>query len=225
LSLFHKQIVNWGLYNALAQVLLKLASPGVPDIYQGQEFWDFSLVDPDNRRPVDFNIRQELLSGLEDAVGQNDESLVALARELANNPRDPKLKLFVTWRMLQFRRLYADLFLRGEYLPLSVEGTAAMHLCAFVRRWPPAGNEKSQIAVAAAPRWIAQLMKSATEIPPTSPPVGPSVWRDTSIELKELGQFSLRNLFTGQTYKANEARLPAAEIFADFPVALLFHAE
>lgn len=222
---FHKQIVNWGLYNALSQVLLKLTSPGVPDIYQGQELWDFSLVDPDNRRPVDFNIRQELLSGLEEAVVQNGESLVALARELANNPRDPRLKLFVTWRTLQFRRQHAELFLRGEYLPLTVEGTAAMHLCAFARRFAPPGTEKSQIALAAAPRWIAQLMKSATDVPPISPPVGPSVWRDTTIDLKDLGAFPLKNLFTGQTLEAKEARLPAAELFADFPVALLFNSE
>jgi (1->4)-alpha-D-glucan 1-alpha-D-glucosylmutase len=222
---FHEQIVNWGLFSALSQLLLKLTSPGVPDIYQGQELWDFSLVDPDNRRPVDFAIRQNLLKQLEEAVGHNEESLTALARELAANPRDPRLKLFVTWRTLQFRRLHADLFAHGEYLPLTVEGAAAKHLCAFARRWTPPGGEHPRIALVAVPRWIAQLMKSAADIPPTSPPLGPAIWRDTRLDIKDLGPFSPINLFTGQACAVQDARLPAAAIFADFPVAVLVNAE
>jgi (1->4)-alpha-D-glucan 1-alpha-D-glucosylmutase len=218
---FHEEIVNWGLFSALSQVLLKLTSPGVPDIYQGQELWDFSLVDPDNRRPVDFTIRQNLLSQIKASIGQNEESLLALSRNLAANPRDPKLKLFVTWRTLQFRRLHADLFMRGEYIPITVEGTAAKHLCAFARRWTPTGEDKPQIALVVAPRWIAQLMKSADDTPPTAPPLGSSVWRDTHLDLKDLDGLSLTNLFTGRVCEVRDAKSNAAEIFADFPVAVL----
>ncbi|MCC6127547.1 MAG: malto-oligosyltrehalose synthase [Pirellulales bacterium] len=222
---FHEQIVGWGLHNALAQLALKLASPGVPDIYQGQELWDFSLVDPDNRRPVDFTLRQSLLARLEEAVGPDENSLLSLARELAANPRDPRAKLFVTWRMLQFRRRHADLFRHGEYIPLSVEGAASKHFLAFARRWVPSGEDRPQIALVAAPRLIAQLMKSATDIPPAAPPLGPAIWRDTRLNVNELGEVSLVNLFTGQFCATNEARLSAAEIFADFPVAVLVNSE
>jgi (1->4)-alpha-D-glucan 1-alpha-D-glucosylmutase len=222
---FHEQIVNWGLFGALSQVLLKLTSPGVPDIYQGQEFWDFSLVDPDNRRPVDFAVRQNMLAQLEEAVGENDEALATLARSLAGNPRDSRLKLFVTWRALQSRRLRADLFAEGEYLPLAVEGAAAKHVVAFARRWMPPGSERPQVAVAAVPRWIVQLMKSAPEVAPTSPPVGGKVWGDTRIDATDLGNFAAGNVFTGRRCAANDGTIAVAELFADFPVALLMTAE
>ena len=133
---FHEQIVNWGLYSALSQTLLKLTSPGVPDLYQGQELWDFSLVDPDNRRPVDFANRRKMLAQLRKNAGRNDRSLPSLARQLALNPRDPRLKLFVTWRVLQFRRQSADLFRLGDYIPLEASGPQARHVCAFARECP-----------------------------------------------------------------------------------------
>src|SRR5262249_40223963 len=86
---FHAKIARFGLYNALSQVLLKLTSPGVPDIYQGQELWDFSLVDPDNRRPVDFAMRQKLLNEVRSEVGRGAAARRRLARRLATNPSDP----------------------------------------------------------------------------------------------------------------------------------------
>ncbi|MGO8752009.1 MAG: malto-oligosyltrehalose synthase [Thermoguttaceae bacterium] len=135
--LFWERVVNWGLYSALSQVVLKLTSPGVPDIYQGQELWDFSLVDPDNRRPVDFAPRRELLAELQARVCQGAESLFTLARQLAENPRDPRSKLFVTWRTLQLRRENPDLFQHGDYVPLDVEGPRARHVCAFARLCRP----------------------------------------------------------------------------------------
>jgi (1->4)-alpha-D-glucan 1-alpha-D-glucosylmutase len=222
---FHEKIVNWGLYSALSQLLLKLNSPGIPDIYQGQELWDFSLVDPDNRRPVNFALRQSLLKQIEGEVGHNEESLPNFARELAANPRDPRLKLFVTWRTLQFRRLHADLFTHGEYIPLTVEGTSAKHLCAFARRWTPAAGKSPQITLVAAPRWIAQLMNNVPDISPTSPPLGQAIWRDTRLDMKDFSDFSSIHLFTGQAYSVKDARLLAADIFADFPIAVLASTE
>ena len=162
---FHQQVVNWGLYNALSQLLLKLCSPGVPDFYQGQEIWDFSLVDPDSRRPVDYALRRKMLARLRKDVGRNDRYLLSLAGELARNPRDPQIKLLVTWRALQFRRQHAALFHHGEYVPLQVEGEKAAHVCAFARRLPASPEAAAKIAVAVAPRLIAQLTPATDSLP------------------------------------------------------------
>ena len=142
---FHEQIVNWGLYNSLSQLLLKLTSPGVPNVYQGQELWDFSLVDPDSRRPVNFVARRKMLARLRKNVGRDDRSLLSLAAGLARNPRDPRLKLFVTWRALQFRRQHGDLFGLGDYVPLDVEGAKTPHVCAFARGCPNPRTPKGKL--------------------------------------------------------------------------------
>jgi len=114
---FAERTLDFGLFNSLGQVVLKLTSPGVPDFYQGQELWDFSLVDPDNRRPVDFSRRQQLL---EDLASLDARELSALARQLALHPHDDRLKLLVTWRLLQLRQQHQELFTRGGYVPLDV---------------------------------------------------------------------------------------------------------
>jgi (1->4)-alpha-D-glucan 1-alpha-D-glucosylmutase len=222
---FHEQIVNWGLFAALSQTVLKLTSPGVPDIYQGQELWDFSLVDPDNRRPVDFDLRRNMLNQLEENIGHDEESLLDVAKELAVHPRDPRLKLFVTWRTLQYHRRHAELFAGGEYLPLATGGAAAKHLCVFARQWTPSGGSRVRTCVIAVPRCIAQLMKAASDVPPNSPPLGPAVWKDTFIDLKDFTGFSPISLFTGQRHEIQNARLSAAELFSAFPVAMLVDSE
>jgi (1->4)-alpha-D-glucan 1-alpha-D-glucosylmutase len=216
---FHEQVVNWGLYNALSQLVLKLCSPGVPDIYQGQELWDFSLVDPDSRRPVDFAKRREMLAQLTKDVGGDDRSLLSLAGELARNPRDPRIKLLVIWRALQFRRQHAELFRLGDYLPLQVEGPKASHVCAFARRLPESANAASQLAIVVAPRLIAQLTPAADSLP--SPPLGPAIWTDTRIILEDGWPATLKNVFTGQDCPLADSRLALADALADFPVALL----
>ena len=194
---FHEQIVGWGLYNALSQLLLKLTSPGVPDVYQGQELWDFSLVDPDSRRPVDFAVRRKMLARLRKDVGRDDRSLLSLAGGLARNPRDPRLKLFVTWRALQFRRQHGDLFRLGDYVPLDVEGAKTPHVCAFARRLPESSNAGPRIAVAVVPRMIAQLTPAADSLPPP-PPLGSAIWTDTRIIVEDGWPATLKNVFTGQ---------------------------
>jgi (1->4)-alpha-D-glucan 1-alpha-D-glucosylmutase len=217
---FHEQVVNWGLYGALSQTLLKLTSPGVPDIYQGQELWDFSLVDPDNRRPVDFALRGKLLRRLRKDIGRNERSLLPLARELAQNPRDPRLKLFVTWRVLQFRRQHADLFRLGEYIPLEVGGSRAKHVCAFARAQASGAGPERQVAVVIAPRLIAQLTPPGDDSP-APPPLGTTIWNDTHISIERLAPSSLKNLFTGETCVPDDSRISLAAALADFPVALL----
>src|SRR5438046_9279782 len=102
-----QEIARLGAINSLAQTLLKLTSPGVPDIYQGNEVWDYSLVDPDNRRPVDYKQRRDMLEALPTAT----------IDELSRNWPDGRIKMLLTQRLMQFRRKHADLFIRGEYLP------------------------------------------------------------------------------------------------------------
>ncbi len=231
---FHQQIVNWGLYGALGQLLLKLTSPGVPDIYQGQELWDFSLVDPDNRRPVDFRRRREMLAELQAKVADGDPSFLALARQLGQDPRHPRLKLFLTWRTLQFRRQHADLFRFGDYIPLEAQGARAKHVCAFARRWP-SGNAGEQavahdgvpgrsLAVVIAPRWIAQLTPLSPESLAAPPPLGRAVWEDTHLGLDQWALSRLKNVFTGQAYSPQDSLLWLADALSDFPVALLSNA-
>ena len=219
--LLHEQVVHWGLYSALSQTLLKLTSPGVPDLYQGQELWDFSLVDPDNRRPVDFTFRQKLLARLVKDVGRKERSLLHVARELAQNPRDLRTKLFVTWRALQFRRQHADLFRSGEYVPLEVSGPQARHVCAFARRCPASAGTGREMAVVIVPRLIAQLMPPTAETSTPAPPLGEAVWGDTYVAVAGEAPQPLTNVFTGQTISVEDGRLPVAAALADFPVALL----
>ena len=124
-----------GCCNSLAQTLLKITCPGVPDIYQGTEFWDFSLVDPDNRRPVDFTRRQTTLAALKRAWKSAPADRALIARKLARNIADPRIKLFVLWRSLQLRSQLSDLFRHGSYEPLPARGARARHVCAFRRVW------------------------------------------------------------------------------------------
>lgn len=218
---FHEQVVNWGLYNALAQTVLKLTSPGVPDLYQGQELWDFSLVDPDNRRPVDFARREQLLSELEQALEAGENALQAFARQLAQNPRDPRTKLFLIWRTLQFRRRYAELFRQGQYIPLKAVGSQAKHVCAYAWRGASSSGDRPPTLVVIAPRLIAQLTPPPTEGSPVPPPMGPGVWGDTHLAGGELTSRPLKSVLTGQIHQPEEGHLPLGTALADFPVALL----
>lgn len=212
---FVEEIIDPGLFTALSQLLLKLASCGVPDIYQGQELWDFSLVDPDNRRPVDFELRQELLAGLRDAL--EGSSRLQLARSLAGNPRDPRLKLFVTHEILQLRRNRPELFDSAEYIPLTVEGPACDHVIALARRSSGTGNGSPSGFVALAPRWIYLL----TQGRPSSCPVGEKVWKDTRIFVGPLELSVLTDAFTGLRCDLRDGWLYLSDALAGFPVALL----
>jgi len=223
---FENRIVNWGLYSALSQVLLKLTSPGVPDIYQGQELWEFLLVDPDNRRPTDFAHRQELLDQLQAAVSAGPEARLALARELAFHPRDGRLKMLVTWQTLQFRRRHAELFHRGRYEPLTAEGAAAEHVCAFAWRWTPSPEEPEQVVVVAVPRLAARLAlqsDGADESPTT--PLSEALWAETRLILPSGIPWTMKNLFTCRECSADNDRIPLSALFSDFPVALLSNLE
>lgn len=210
-----RQIARFGLYNSLSQALLKFTMPGVPDIYRGNEVWRFDLVDPDNRRPVDHQHLQGLLQGLRDQIDQGLP--LALSRELMAGLEDGRAKLYLTWRILTLRRRYPELFRQGEYLPLEAAGEQADHLCAFARQW------QDQQLICVAPRWFAGLLQGRAE----RLPLGESVWGETRVAAPPASDGQpYRQLFTDQRIEAGPGEkgghgLGAAELFADFPVAVL----
>jgi (1->4)-alpha-D-glucan 1-alpha-D-glucosylmutase len=209
---FHDSVVESGLINAAAQTTLKLTAPGIPDVYQGQELWDFSLVDPDNRRPVDYELRKRLL---DDVVSRSRDaaSRLELCRELTANPRDDRFKLLVHVTLLQLRKRQPDLFLEGEYLPLTVEGELAEHVVAFARRIRQS-NEQSVVIVA--PRLIHRL-RGAERRPPT----GREFWRETQIVIGDALPADIVNQFTGSAGSVTNGRLAVGEALEHFPVAAL----
>jgi (1->4)-alpha-D-glucan 1-alpha-D-glucosylmutase len=221
---FHERVIGWGLFTALSQVFLKLTSPGVPDIYQGQELWDFSLVDPDNRRPVDFAARQDLLAGLKAAVSAGPAAQLELARRLAGDPFDDRLKLFVTWQTLHFRRCQDRLLHEGRYVPLEASGSQSKHVSAFAWRWSPQAGQSEQVAIVVVPRLLAGLTPLADDAFCSPPPIGEAVWHDTHLQLGDLPAGPWRNLFTGQPCPADGSELALSAALSDFPVSLLVNA-
>ncbi len=202
---FQGRVGRLGLLNSLAQTLLRLTGPGVPDTYQGTELWDFSLVDPDNRRPVDYGLRQRMLCGLQDARDAR-----GLANELANSLEDGRAKLYLTWRALAARRENAGLFSSGGYTPLEVTGRHAGHLFAFAR------EQGDRRAVVAVPRLLARMPLDGDGLP-----LGPGVWAETEVRLPEgLAGLRWRDALTGETL-AEGAALPAGALLGHFPAALL----
>lgn len=208
---FHAPIARAGLYNSLAQTLLNCAAPGVPDFYQGTELWDFNLVDPDNRRPVDYERRRELLASL---PLNDDGDLTTLVEQLVANPKDGRIKLYLISRALRFRRACQDLFAEGDYLPLAARGQKGNHVIAFAR------SLKEQAAVVVSGRFFTRLGDAA------HPPTGSAVWGDSTVALDhESAAGWYRDVFTGQRIRAERNGagfgLPLARVFAHLPVALL----
>jgi (1->4)-alpha-D-glucan 1-alpha-D-glucosylmutase len=188
------EVARMGAINALSQTLLKLTSPGVPDIYQGNEIWDFSLVDPDNRRPVDYLERKKMLDALKGAD----------PGDLLDNWSDGRIKLFLTHRLLTFRREKRELFQRGGYEPLSLTGEFADCCVAFARQ------TGGQTIVVLAPRLSSRV---------GFPPIG-EAWRDTAVQMPN-GFSEGRDLITGETFAAADGKFPLAGAFACLPFAAL----
>jgi (1->4)-alpha-D-glucan 1-alpha-D-glucosylmutase len=202
---FMPRLAWFGVINSLSQTLLKLTSPGVPEVYQGQELFNFSLVDPDNRRAVDFARADALLATLE-----TREPSLELCRELLDEWTDGRLKLWLTHRALQLRGREPEVFRHGSYLPLVVEGKQCEHVVAFMRR-----HEQREVLVAV-PRLSFTMMDGDPRLP------GGEDWADTCLLLPEgTPQRELCNIFTGERIMPRDGRILGCEVFAGFPVALL----
>ena len=210
---FQKLTAACGIFNSLSQTLLKITSPGIPDFYQGNELWDFSLVDPDNRRPVDYRKRINLLDEL--LRKESTAGPLETAREVVATRNDGRIKLHLTCKALRFRRENRELFESGSYLPLTVEGACQEHVCAFERSF----GDSSVLVVA--PRFYSRLIRDSSGLP-----LGPEVWHDTRIiQPSGTAASCYRNIFTGQilTLDQQEARpgLALQDILPEYPVALL----
>jgi (1->4)-alpha-D-glucan 1-alpha-D-glucosylmutase len=195
---FQERIARLGIRNSLVQTTLKLTAPGVPDIYQGAEFWDLSMVDPDNRRPVDYARRIQLL----EQVTCPDVTPEKIAAWL-KNWQDSAIKLHFISAILQFRRENAELFERGGYEPLIANGPKADQICAFARRLG-----KSQVVVATArfpARFEADPSWPGTSLAMPSPSAGEK-WRE---------------ILTQREIEIHGGVLPADQAFAYLPAALL----
>jgi (1->4)-alpha-D-glucan 1-alpha-D-glucosylmutase len=201
---FQGRVAHYGIFNSLSQTLIKLTVPGVPDFYQGTELWDLSLVDPDNRRPVDYEQRRQMLDQLRAAYESN---AAALAGELLAARADGRIKLFVIHRTLQSRAGYPELFEQGEYLPLKVTGAKAAQVIAFARR------QGGQLAVTIAPRLLVSLVGEG-ELP-----LG-NVWGDTAVELPKAAPRAWHNVLTDESLKAAK-RIAVADALRHLPVALI----
>ena len=209
-----RRVAFFGQFNSLSQLLLKLASPGVPDIYRGTELWDFSLVDPDNRRPVDYDKRRALLAKLKSRADKA-ANLSTFAESLLEKSQDGRIKMYTLYRALSFRRSHSPLFQNGAYRPLRAVGGEQEHVCAFARTL----GEEALVAVA--PRLVVGLTGGKE-----TPPVGEEVWGDTWLALPfEKAGRRYRNLFTGEVLAVEgqgaKAGLSLADALRRFPVALL----
>jgi (1->4)-alpha-D-glucan 1-alpha-D-glucosylmutase len=199
------RVATLAVVNSLSQLVLKLGSPGVPDFYQGTELWDLSLVDPDNRRPVDFDARREALAGLDGAD----------ATDLLATWRDGRIKLFVTHRGLQLRRSLPDVFVGGDYVPLEVETSVPADAVAFARM---SGNDA---VIVIAPTLCVSLATADRQFP-----LGGECWKTSRVLLPEsLRHRTFRNVFTGAEVRpivtAEHAWIFLGQAFEKLPVAML----
>ncbi len=240
---FQARVADLGIYNSLAQLLLKITAPGVPDFYQGTEVWDLALVDPDNRHPVDYGHRARLLASLQTcaaplptpasapntrsssttraAVGAAEIEVTSATgptpeaiAALLEHRRDGRIKLFAMTRALGTRARMRRVFEEGDYVPLTTTGSRRDCVFAFAR------CHDAGVAVTCVPRLVATLTPDAAV-----PPTGQGVWGDTRIELPPGLAGPLRDALTGAPRDATELAgaisIPAATIFDRLPIALL----
>ncbi|MCD5412281.1 MAG: malto-oligosyltrehalose synthase [Thermodesulfovibrionales bacterium] len=211
---FQQIISECGIYNSLSQTLLKIASPGVPDFYRGTELWDLSLVDPDNRRPVDYGIRIQMLEELK--MRESEIGPLELTKELMAEKEDGRIKLYLIYKALNFRRNNTELFEKGEYIPLEAAGERSHNVCAFARS---AGRRNTIIVVV--PRFLTELIFELNSLS-----LNRRVWKDFFI-IAPPAETEARylNIFTGEVARTvnhdGAAALEVSEIFANSPVALL----
>ena len=206
-------IARVGLWTGLSQVALKLLAPGVPDFYQGTEIWDFSLVDPDNRRPVDYPSRLALMADIAQYDAVTPEARATWVHGLCARPEDGQVKMFLTRTLLSLRRSHSDLFNYGAYVPLPVSGAGASHLVGFAR------HLGDQSAIVAVPRCYWAITKGAERLP-----LGREAWGDTAVEvLPKSADRPLLNVLTGESLmpRGRDGGFLAADLFRAFPIAVL----
>ena len=207
---FQKKIAVYGMLNSLSQTLLKIASPGIPDFYQGSELWDFRLVDPDNRGPIDFRKRIGLLQRLKE---HDQTKSIDFAQELFANWPDARIKLYLIRTALIFRRTFCQLFSNGDFRRVEAIGDRSANVIAFLRHYG------SDWVLVIAPRWLA------------GPHAGIDLdgqerfWKDAFIALPADAPPSWDHVFTGEQLQSDirggHKSLLIGNLLRYFPVALL----
>jgi (1->4)-alpha-D-glucan 1-alpha-D-glucosylmutase len=200
---FQKKVAHFGVLNSLSQTLLKICSPGIPDFYQGAELWALNLVDPDNRHPVDYGRRISILERIKLA-----QETPGFLQDLMASAGDGRIKLFVTWRCLNFLKTHRNIFRDGNYIPLSVQGKFAENVIAFAR------EEHSEWVIVIAPRFFTALGAEGQF------PLGAEVWGDTSIKLPEEAPQNWIDAITNREVRATNG-LNVGLALSEFPVSLL----
>jgi (1->4)-alpha-D-glucan 1-alpha-D-glucosylmutase len=222
---FYKDCEHWiknisycGLYNALSQTLLQLASPGMPDLYQGEELWRYSLVDPDNRREVEFAKREELLRDIQQLMNSEGADRISFLKELWTHMPDGRIKLYLVYKTLAFRNLNAFLFSQGEYIKLDCQGEHADRVIAFARQY------QGDTAIVIVPRFTVPLVSEETKL------LLPDCWKNTCLILPESMPVKWREWFSDKVLEVQEEvqsqsnanGLFLSEGLACFPCALLW---
>ena len=206
---FAHRVAFHGALNSLAQALLKMTAPGVPDFYQGAELWELSFVDPDNRRPVDFRRRKKLLDQLRSETGSGSRTAV---KDLLHRWHDGRVKLYVIHKLLNFRRSHQAVFQEGSYLPLAMSESMEERVCAFARR------TEYEWVIVVVPRLTAALLAQETW------PLG-EFWGGETVILPDEAPARWFNIFTGKDVEISSTNpkklLEMSSVLGDFPVALL----
>ncbi|TVQ93006.1 MAG: malto-oligosyltrehalose synthase [Bacteroidetes bacterium] len=187
---FQQKIAWRGVVNSISQLTLKCTSPGVPDIYQGTELWDLTLVDPDNRQPVDYEMRHKTLQSL---IKKQKANHAAMMRDLNENPFDGRIKLWLTYILLNERKRNPDLFFKGEYIPLSVHGHLKNHIIAFARKY------KQDWMLVIVPLITGNLSEKSTGEYFTE-----ISWKNTHILLPDHAPDTWENIITTEKFKKPE---------------------
>lgn len=208
---FQSRIAHLGVFNSLSQLLLKMTPPGVPDFYQGTEVWNFSLADPDNRRPVAYESARRLLALLQ---ADADDDPAALVDRLITSPHDGAIKLYITRTVLRLRQSERELFARGNYWPLRVVGEKHRHVVAFARAY------RGRTVVVIAGRLFAALVADHHL------PIGEQTWGNTTVTLRKgFERQRFLDVFTGRTIAIDQRdgylNFPISQAFAHLPIALL----
>ena len=208
---FVGRVSSLGMLNSLSQALIKFTSPGIPDIYQGNEIWDFSLVDPDNRKPVDYTGRKEMLNSLKQKVDNNP---LGVLENCLSSPEDGRIKMLITMHSLKLRHKMPDLFAKGGYLPINVQGEKQNHVIAYGRIL----NDKGIVVISG--RFFSFLMRDLQNA------LEQEIWGNTHIVLPpEMAKLKFRNVYTGAVVvpkKINEDKVISLEqTMKPLPIVLL----
>ncbi|MBA5876114.1 MAG: malto-oligosyltrehalose synthase [Nitrospira sp. CR1.2] len=215
---FQNMVAKYGMSNSLSMVVLKVAAPGIPDCYQGTELWDLTLVDPDNRAPVDYVTRESMMAECLWLERATDADRLAAVQAWCASWEDGRIKMYVLSQALRHRQAQPDLYLSGDYVPLAAHGRYHSYLCAFARL------HQDQAIVVIAPRFRASMEAQQQGSSPDE------VWRDTSVTIPSWKPGSVyRHLFTGERFETTGYEqhqvLSVGAVLRHCPVGLLIRSE